>query len=97
MQVKITKVTKEILQADSSNFLAVEFDLVEGEGDEEKVVLTRKHAFPFGTASDVIKAELEKFAETYQLEQKQAEENAEAEELEKLADQTIDELVRKDK
>jgi hypothetical protein len=89
MEVHITAVTKEVLQEDNSNFLSVQFDIL----DDGVVVETRRLGFPFDAEPDHIKEECKKVADALQADRDLAERNKVQEELHAKADETINQLI----
>ena len=88
MKVKVLSIKKDILQEDNSNFLDVEFELVQG----SKRVMKRRLAFNFGTTKDEIKKELKKYATNIEDEMNMKKKNEKREVQEKQADEVIEGL-----
>lgn len=83
---QIKKVTKEVLQADNTNFLDITVEIV---NDKDKVVAVRKLGFPFDTPEKEIKAEIKATVKQYEAEL----ENAEREKLKAEAEENANKVV----
>lgn len=90
-KLQITSITKDRVIDDNEDFLKVCFDLID---ENDQVVESLSHGFPFGTNKTFIESELQKFLEMRLGEQTVAIENAEHEEALKQADETIAELTK---
>lgn len=85
----ITNAEKATLQEDGSMFIDVEFVLKK----DDEVIDTKKLAFPLGTLSEEILAEVEKYTANYAAEENLREKNAERDAEYAVADNTIDEII----
>lgn len=91
---KVKDASKAILQADNSEYLDVEFDLLDDAGE---VLATKKLGFALDASAESIEAELAKYAQTYQNDMELAEKNKEREEAHAKADETIAQLKGQEK
>lgn len=90
-KLQITNITKDRVIDDQEDFLKVDFDLID---ENDQVVESLSHGFPFGTNKTFIEADLQKFLEMRLGEQTAAIENKDQEEALKKADETIAELTK---
>lgn len=91
---RIKKITKEILQADNSNFLDITVEIV---NDKDKVVAVRKLGFDYrqlpkdeGEAQEYIRAEVQKQVENYEWEEENKVKEVIKAKEEKAADSIIE-------
>lgn len=93
--LKVISITKQTLVETEEMFLDVEFNIIKtDEADENppSIVAERRLAFPLDTKPEVVQASLQKYLETFTLEQEQAVARAEVDKAQKNADNVISEL-----
>ena len=88
--LEVLKVEKLFSQADNSDILNVEAQILDEDGKEVEV---RKLGFPISLTEDEVKEELQKFINTYNLEVRQKEANAEHDAEQANADEVIEALT----
>lgn len=91
----ITKANKTTLQEDGSEFLDIEFDLIEGEGKDATVIDTKRRAFSLDTPAEDIQKEVAAFAVAFQGDRDAAERNKGRDAIHAKADETIEVLLGK--
>lgn len=92
VDARITGITKETLVEDGSQFLDVRFYILEG----DEVLTTRKLGFPLDTPEDVIREEVKKTAQGYKADLALKEFRKDQDELDSMADKTIESLTNKE-
>jgi hypothetical protein len=88
---KITDAKKGFSLADNESFIDVSFNILDEEGN---VVAERKLGFPVDTPEDEIRETVKKNGEMYQKDHETAAEAETRAEAEKVADETISNLVK---
>lgn len=88
--LKVVKSEKLFSQADNSDILNVEISVLDEDGQEVEV---RKLGFAITLTEEEVKAELQKFTDTYNLDARQKEANKEHEKAQKNADEVIEALT----
>lgn len=86
-KAKIKKVKKDTELETGEDFLDVELKLSDGKTSHE-----RKLAFPVGSSSDAIKAEVKKYVETFNADAKLAIEDKKKEERDKKIKEVVEDL-----
>lgn len=89
LSIKITSIEKASSIPDGTRYLDVGFDILD---EDEKVVASRKLAFPLDMETKIIKDELKRYLKNYESELKSAEKQAEIDKQDKAADKTISQL-----
>jgi hypothetical protein len=89
MDFKIVDAKKDILQENNTPFLDVTYEILDGSNTLE----TRKRSFDIAATPDEIKAEIAKDVEVFAQEQELAIKNKEADEADKAASDTIENLL----
>lgn len=96
--LKVISISKQTLVETEEMFLDVEFNIIKAGEDVEtgeptqEIVAERRLAFPLDTKPEVVQASLQKYLETFTLEQEQAAARAEVDKANKNADNVISEL-----
>jgi hypothetical protein len=90
--IKITSAEKITVQSDGSMMLAVGFDVLENDA----VIVSYNHGFPLDTSKEEIDAYLADFISNYQMNKERGEKNAEFDAANKVADETIEALLKSD-
>lgn len=97
-KLKVISISKQTLVETEEIFLDVEFNILQvGENIEtgeptEEVVAERRLAFPLSTESKEVKSSLQKYLDTFKLEQEQASARVEVDKANKNADNVISKL-----
>ena len=86
-KAKIKKVKRDKELELDKEFLDVELEI-----SDDNRVFTRKLAFPIGSSSDAIKAEVKKYVETFNADAKLAIEDKKKEERDKKINEVIEDL-----
>jgi hypothetical protein len=87
---KIKSVNKDVLRETNVGFLDVEVEIV---NENDEVLSVRKLGYPLDATSEDIKRDIKNICEAYDLDLKIGAETKKAEEVNKKADETINELV----
>lgn len=87
--VKVTAAEKLFIQSDGSEILAVDFDVLK----DSEFVVHYSHGFPLATTSEEINSYLKDFVDNYSANSDRAEANAERDAAQKVADDTIAQVV----
>lgn len=90
--VMIKNIEKRIHIEDDTDFLDVEFVLLDEDNQE---VITRRHGFDFNTSAEDIEEDLRKFADSFTHEQELAAKNVAIDALHRNADDIIESLAGK--
>lgn len=90
MKAVITTANKVTLQEDGSEFLDIEFNIL---NDADEVIETKRRGFALDTPGEDIQAEIAAFVSTYEADLAHAEANKERDAIHAKADATIEALV----